>query len=172
MNAALIAIGLVLLLAGRRLYWVFVGAAGFIIGAELSTLFLAGQPEALLVVIALLAGIVFAMLAFFFQRLAVIIVGFLSGGYLGAYLLPMLNINLGSINWVVVLVCAIIGAMLMTLLFDWALMVLSSLIGALLLVQAVNFTAWLQIIILLALTILGLLVQAQSLSSPVISRRR
>src|SRR4051812_21906848 len=71
-----------LLFFGQRLYWLFVGGIGFVVGMDLATRALIGQPEWVILLAAILAGIVGAVLAIFFQRVAIGIAGFFAGGYL------------------------------------------------------------------------------------------
>ena len=55
-------IGIVLLLFGRKLFWLFVGAAGFLVGMDIANRFFTG-PDATKLIIALLVGIIGAFLA-------------------------------------------------------------------------------------------------------------
>ena len=55
--------GIVLLLAGRRLYWLFVAAIGFLAGLELAPRFLPQQPDLVIVIIAAVLGVAGALLA-------------------------------------------------------------------------------------------------------------
>jgi len=74
-------LGVALLVAGRKLFWLFVGAAGFVTGIQLATWFWQG-PELLAIVIGLVVGVIFALLAIFLQGVAIGIAGFLAGGYI------------------------------------------------------------------------------------------
>jgi len=74
-------LGVALLVAGRKLFWLFVGAAGFVTGLQLATQFWQG-PELLAIVIGLVVGVIFALLAIFLQSVAIGIAGFLAGGYI------------------------------------------------------------------------------------------
>ncbi len=71
-------VGLAVLLLGRRLFWLFVGAAGFAVGLHVAPMVLNG-PEWLMVVAALVLGILGAVLAIFFQWLAIGLAGFAAG---------------------------------------------------------------------------------------------
>ena len=70
-----------LLVAGRKLFWLFVGAAGFLTGIQLADRFWQG-PELLAIIIGLVIGIIFALLAIFLQGLVIGAAGFLIGGYI------------------------------------------------------------------------------------------
>ena len=57
-------LGAILLVAGRRLFWLLVGAIGFVIGVMLATRFFHGS-ELTMVLAGLVLGIIFALLAVF-----------------------------------------------------------------------------------------------------------
>jgi hypothetical protein len=127
-------LGGALLVAGRKLFWLFVGAAGFVTGMQLATSF-TQSSEGLAIIIGLVIGFIFAVLAIFLQRIAIAIAGFLAGGYILTTLAGVLGMDVGALVWIIYVVGGIIGVILVSLLFDWALITLSSLAGASLVVQ-------------------------------------
>ena len=136
LNVINLILGGALLLAGRKLFWLFVGAAGFVTGIQLATRFSQG-PEWVAILIGLIIGVIFAFLAIFVQAIVIWIAGFLSGGYVLTVLVTMLGIDVsGATTWIVYVIGGIIGIILVSLLFDWALITLSSLAGASLVVQS------------------------------------
>jgi hypothetical protein len=153
-----IILGGALLIAGRKLFWLFVGVAGFVAGLQLATQFSQG-PEILSVVIGLVVGVIFAFLAIFLQNVAIGVAGFLAGGYILTVLAGMIGLNQGAFSWVVYLIGGIIGVLLVILLFDWALITLSSLAGASLISQALLLPSGLGGVVFLALVIFGVVVQ-------------
>lgn len=175
-------LGLVLLLAGRRLFWVALGALGFVTGLLLAMQFLDGEAPALVLGLSLFIGLLAALLAVFIQKLAVSLGGFLVGGYAGIYLLgPLLTERAaggGSLEGLLAspyaniglfLIAGILGAILARLLFNGALIVVSALFGALLILAAAtvylpNLTAnpLTVTVAVLALTLLGTLAQLSS----------
>jgi hypothetical protein len=110
-------------------------------------------------VLAILTGITGAVLAVFFQKIAVGLAGFAAGGYIGINLLRLLGFNLGQIIWLPYLIGGVVGAVLLYLIFDWALIFVSSLSGASLIIQAVNFNPRLELGMFIALVILGIIIQ-------------
>jgi hypothetical protein len=130
-------LGGALLVAGRKLFWLFVGAAGFVTGFQLTTRFFQG-PEGVAIIVGLVVGVIFAVLAVFLQTIAIGIAGFLAGGYILQVLASMFGLDTASITWIIYIVGGIIGVLLVSFLFDWALITLSSLAGASLIVQAFN----------------------------------
>ena len=80
--------GLAVLFFGRRLFWLFVGCVGFIVGFELAGDMLQGQPEWVILVIALGVGVLGAIASIFLQRVFVVVAGFFAGGYCLSTLAP------------------------------------------------------------------------------------
>src|SRR5215470_14706357 len=74
-------VGVVILLFGRRLFWLFVAAMGFVFGAQIAAQVThepASSPAVLLVAIGF--GIVGALLALLLQKVAIGVAGFIAGG--------------------------------------------------------------------------------------------
>ena len=151
-------LGVALLVAGRKLFWLFVGAAGFVTGMQLATQFWQG-PELLAIVIGLVVGVIFAVLAIFLQSVAIGIAGFLAGGYVLTVLAGMIGLNQGAFSWIVYIIGGIIGVLLVIFLFDWAIITLSSLAGASLITQALPLSSGIGGVIFLALVIVGVVIQ-------------
>ena len=126
--------GIVLLLFGRRLFWLFVAIAGFLAGWSFARENLDIHPESSLLLVAVVVGLISALIAMFLQRAAAAIAGFFSGGYLGLYLAIALGYKSGGTMAFVI--GGVIGAILLWVIFDWALILLSSLMGAVLITQA------------------------------------
>src|ERR1700756_2718363 len=76
-----ILIAVVLLLFGRRLFWLFVGGIGFIVGFNFATQAFQGEPAWVALAVAAVVGLMAAVLSIFLQRLVVAIAGFFAGGY-------------------------------------------------------------------------------------------
>jgi hypothetical protein len=129
-------IGVILLIFGRRLFWLFIAAVGFGAGFQLARQYFGIQPAWILWTIGLVTGFGGALLALFFQRLAIGLGGFAAGGYIAFYLTSLLGI--APLFWIY-LVGGIIGAVLMYLLFDWALIFIASIAGATLIVESIRW---------------------------------
>lgn len=154
-----LALGALLLLFGRRLFWLMVAVSGFLAGMHLA----AGLvPERSLFLVALLAGVIGAVLAVVLQKVAIAFTGFAAGGYFAMQLLPMLRVHLDpAVMWIVVFICAVIGAVALLTLFGWALIVLSSAVGAALVVDALHLQHGVAAAAMLGLIVLGVAVQAR-----------
>ena len=157
-----IILGGALLVAGRKLFWLFVGAAGFVAGLQLATQFSQG-PEITRIIVGLVVGAVFALLAIFLQGVAIGVAGFLAGGYILTVLAGMIGLNQGAFSWIIYLVGGIIGVLLVIFLFDWALITLSSLAGASLITQALVLPSGTSSLIFLALVIVGVVIQGATM---------
>ena len=155
-------LGVAMLITGRRLYWLFVGVVGFVVGISLSTLLFTNESELALLAIALVAGVLGAVLALFMQRLAVALAGFFAGGFAISNLLSHLDWYFGLPTWFPFVLGGLIGAVLIFLIFDWALIILSSMTGASLLVQALGTTQWISVLLFFVLLLVGFVVQARS----------
>jgi hypothetical protein len=150
-------LGAGLLFSGRRLVWLFVGALGFIFGMQLASL-LPQLSETTVLVVGLIFGVVFALLAVFLQKLAIGIAGFLAGGFILTTLFARLGVESLS-NWVVYLIGGLIGIVLVLLLFDWTLIIFSSMAGAALLLQSFSTQTPAGVLIFFLLSLVGIIIQ-------------
>ena len=165
-DATRLLLGALLLLLGRRLFWLFVGAVGFVGGVHLAERLLPGRPEDVVIVFAIVVGLIAAVLAVVLRRLALGAAGFLAGGYLLMQLLaatvqasPDYHGSLAP--WLLFLVGGLVGAVLMNLVFDWTLILLSAVGGAYLICMCIHgLNSQFMTAIFTALTLLGVLAQA------------
>jgi hypothetical protein len=154
--------GSALLLFGRRIFWLFVGVIGFAVGVQLATRFWHGS-ELSTIIIGLVLGFVFALLAVFLQTIAIGVAGFFGGGYILLGLATTLGVDRGVLAWGAFLVGGIIGLILVGFLFDWALITLSSLAGASMIVGAFNLRHVAGGVIIIVLFIIGVALQGAAL---------
>ena len=129
--------GTLLLLLGRKLFWLSVAVIGFVVGAQLAAQVFPHQTEMVKLAVEIGLGLLGALLAIFVQELAIGIAGFLLGGELGILLGRALAFYNPNYWWLVFLVAGIVGAIVMVSFFDWGLIILSSLAGARLIMDAV-----------------------------------
>lgn len=118
-----------LLVIGRRLFWLFVGAIGFIVGVEIALRLFHGN-ELFTVMAGLALGVMFALLAIFVESIAIGLAGFLGGGYVGLSLAALLGMKGSALQAIAFIVGGIVGVILVIALFEWALITISSLAGA------------------------------------------
>jgi hypothetical protein len=124
------------------------------------------EPPWIVLGIALIAGLLGALLALYLQQIAVGVAGFLVGGYTALNLARSLDWDLERLlptpygAWVVFIVGGILCAILVGALFEWALIILSSVTGASLITQAVQIHPGTSILLFAVLVATGIVVQA------------
>ena len=154
--------GAALLLLGRKLFWLFVAAVGYIVTLNLGAQFFADADPNLRLAVALVTGVVGAALAVILQRAAVWLAGFLGGGYVVLTAFQLLGQHpTGVVFAVVFLMGGIAGAFFVEWLFDWAVIALSSLMGALLIAPSLHLPRLINWLVIGAMFLVGLAVQAR-----------
>ena len=153
-------VGIVLLVLGRKIFWLFVAGIGFVSAFTLVTQLTEIQQDWLVIVIALAAGAAGVLLDIFLQQVAVAVAGFLAGGYIVLGLLNILELSLPTLSWVFALVGGAVGAIVALLLLDWALIFLSSLSGATIIVQSLELRGGLATLVLVAALLAGIFIQS------------
>ncbi len=151
--------GILLLLLGRRLFWVYVGAVGFVVGLEAAKKFLPGDSAVLILGTATGLGVLGVIFALFFQKMAVGSAGFLAGGYIAFTLCGRLAWLSPDQTWLAFPVGGVIGGLLAVWLFEWAMIFLSSLLGALLITEPLGVSEELKFVGSAILAVLGILLQ-------------
>ena len=155
--------GAVLLLVGRRLFWLLIATLGFLFAFSLAQHLAPESPEPLHWVLAVAAGLLGALLAIFAQKLAVGAAGLLFGAYATLWVIEQYGIDLG--NWEILALVAggVIAAVLVLAVLETALVVLSSILGASLIVGAAGVEALPAVVLFAVLVIVGVAVQMGSL---------
>ncbi len=158
-----VAAGLVLLFAGRRLFWLAVGLAVFLFAFPLFAQSF-GEDWIGMAVAAVL-GIVCAWLATKFIRIA----GYVLGALAGAIGLPIL-LGLLGLSWsgpLVALIGAVAGFLVMWFFFDWGMILLTVWAGANAVAGQVagkwSLGAAIATAVLIALIVAGIGVQAEDM---------
>jgi hypothetical protein len=162
LNLLNIVLGGALLIAGRKIFWLFVGAIGFVIGIEIATRFFHGS-ELIMILAGLALGVIFAGLAVFVESIAIALAGFLGGGYVLLSVATILGLDKGMLTGIAFIMGGILGVILVVLLFDWALISISSLAGAAMVVRALPIAATTAGLVYLGLFLAGVLIQGSVL---------
>lgn len=149
-------LGALLLVAGRRLFWMLVGVAGFLAGMWLAVEIFDPQSEALRWGIGIVAGLIGIGLAKLFQRMAVCMAGFFLGGFAAVEIFD-LDLSAGQ-GWLFFAIAGVLAAILAGWLFEVALVVYSSWLGAMLVIDALRLPETL--LMLGVLFAVGVLVQS------------
>ena len=161
-------IGIAILFFGRKLFWLTVAAVGFAVGVEIAPL-LVNEPSSLLaLLIALVLGILGALLALFLQKVAIAVLGFFAGGKLATAIAAAFFVHYAQYSTIIFVIGGIIGAILLLAVFGWALIVVSSFIGAYLIQSAIVLPPTGSTLVFIGLAIIGIFVQAASFRRSVI----
>jgi hypothetical protein len=161
LNFLWILLGAGLIFWGKKLFWILLGAAGFLLGFTQSQSIIQDQPIWFyLVVAAVCAALVVAAIKLL-KNIAFGLGGFVAGAYVANGVLNMLKLELGTLTWVVIIVCGVVGAILMLTLFEWALIILSSTAGAMLVTQSLPKDLPGIQILFFGLILLGFIVQVK-----------
>lgn len=167
LSIAPLVVGAVILLFGRRLFWLFVGTVGFVAGF----IFLEYIPLEMPTWISLLAGLVLgvlgAVLCIFIQKIMIAIAGFLVGAYISLELLYPAGGMIALIDFVWIGGAALFCLLLVLLLFDWAIIILSALAGATIISQSLGTLGApqsVQFLLIGMLAVAGIAVQSLSFS--------
>ena len=156
-------IGVVILLFGRKLFWLFVAAVGFAAGVEIAPHLIHEPSPLLALTLALVLGFIGALLAIFLQKIAIAVVGFLAGGKLAAAIAASFFVHSATYAGITFIIGGIIGAVLLLMVFDWALIILSSVVGAHLIQSALVLPQSGSTILFVGLAVVGVIVQAASM---------
>ena len=155
-------IGVVILFFGRKLFWLCVAAVGFAVGVQIAPLLVNEASSLLALLIALLFGVLGALLALFIQKVAIAVLGFLAGGKLATAIAAAFFVQYAQYSTIIFIIGGIIGAILLLALFGWALIVVSSFIGAYLIESAIVLPPTGSTLVFIGLAIVGIFVQAAS----------
>lgn len=158
-------VGLLLLVLGRRLYWLVVAGIGFLYGLELAPRLLPGRSETVIVIVALALALVGALVAVAATKAVLGLIGFAAGGGIAVLLLGNLSIDSGAVALGVFVIGGLLGAVLLLVLFDWTLIALSSLAGGSLIVTSAQRLVEIPPIaattLVLVLAVVGALIQTR-----------
>lgn len=162
-----IIIGAALLLFGRRLYWLFVGGMGFLLGLELGRNLLRGQPETTILIFALVVGVIGAVIAIAASNFVIKLAGFIGGAAVALALLRLFGIDASGIMWLVVaIIGGAIGLGLVSAVVDWALIILSSIAGANMVANSTRSVEIIRdlpaLIVVVVLALIGIVVQSRA----------
>lgn len=160
MDIVLILIGALLLLLGRKLYWLFIAVLGFVLGYTLSSSIFPDLSELLKIFIGLLAGSLGALSAIFLNQLAITLAGFLGGGLIAIQLLMYVGFSDGGFSWPPFIIGGILGTILAAVIFDWILIIFSSLAGVFIIASTWENLSSGIFILLIFLFLVGLVIQS------------
>jgi hypothetical protein len=152
-------VGFALLIAGRKLFWLVGAAIGFLFAMSLARHFFPEASDTVSLAVGLGFGLLGAALAFFLQKVAVWVIGFLAGGFLLMSIGQGLGFEASPYPLVAFLLGGVLGGVIVHFLLEWALIILSSLAGAFLVAHALNLGRALDSLIVLLLAVVGIFIQ-------------
>ncbi|MGD8621315.1 MAG: hypothetical protein PVH60_05130 [Anaerolineales bacterium] len=153
-------LGAMLMIQGRKIYWLFVGGLGFFVTLTLFDPTYSGMSEQAVRIIGIIVALIGALMAIFLQRLAIFVGGFLGGGFLLILVIELFGVRLGGLNTYLFLVGGIVGALIVNSAFDGALIFFSSTIGAAMIVQTLDLIPLWRFVTVPTLTVVGMGLQA------------
>jgi len=163
MNIVTIIFGLIMLFAGRKLFWLFIACLGFFFGYALVANGWADSSPEMRLVAGAAIGLVCALLAVFLQKLAIGIGGFLGGSYLALAGVQAAGLELGLLTLVAVVVAGLIGILLMSLAFELTLIALSSLAWASLIMDGMSLAPnGIYAIAFVVMVLIGIVIQLRT----------
>jgi hypothetical protein len=158
-----VVIGAAILLFGRKLFWLFVAALGFAVGIEIAAYFMREPPIWMTLLVALVLGVLGALLAILLQKLAIAVAGFIAGGRIAWALAAAFWVEHAHYRGITFVIGGILGALLLLALFDWVLILLSSVEGAHLVANGIVLPEKGAVILFIALAVIGVVVQGSML---------
>ncbi len=164
-NIPNILIGATILIAGRKLFWLFVGCLGFLVGFTYAERFMGPQPEYMVIGMGIILGIIMACFAIFLQKFTVALCGFMAGGFITLHIFDITKFGDPHYLWLFCLIGGILGTLLISLIFDWALVILSVILGSSLIVRSISLAPDIRLWVYLFLLVLGVAIQAKLMES-------
>jgi hypothetical protein len=159
-----VGLGLILLVFGRKLFWLCVALLGFFLGMEFAGVLFVDQPRWVILLIGLGTGLLGAVLAVLAERVAFALAGFYAGAYLA--LVSAHSFAIGDHSTLLLVAGGVIGAVLAVLVMDWAIIILSSLVGAGAIVAAAGMGQPTGALVFVVLTVVGAAIQAGLMARP------
>lgn len=160
---AQVAVGLILVFMGRRLFWFFVGVVGFFLGFK--TGLSLSYDATISFVVACVIGVVAALLSVILQKVLIVLAGAASGWLLFPRLAEVLGVD-ARFSLLVAIVGAVLFAIISLMVFDAALIIISALSGATLVLEPVSVAGMLGLILFVGLAGAGAAAQFAQLREP------
>jgi len=157
--------GAILLLLGRKLFWLFVALAGFYVGVEVARAVAVDQPQWLVWLAGAATGLIGAIVAMLFQRVAFALGGLYAGGYLA--LLAADRYLPGTFGLGAFVIGGAAGAIVAALIMDGAIIALSCMLGAALVVSSLGLGELGSVLAYAGLLAIGILVQVRLMRGPI-----
>ncbi len=156
--------GILLIAGGRRFFWFFVAAIGFITGFTFADQILNVDSITVALAAGIILGIIGIFIAISMQSLAIFMAGFLAGSYIAYKILIFFELIPHGVFWITCIAGGIAGIVLLFFLFDWVLIALSSIVGSLVIVNTFALDPRIETAIVIILTLSGIFIQTKFFS--------
>ena len=153
--------GLILLMAGRKALWLFLGLAVFAIAVAFIQSYLPNLDDRTLLVVSLVAGVIAAVASVALAKALVWVGGVACGGYIGVVAWQTLGPAAGGFPWLACAIGGVVGILVAKFLFESLLVLGSSAVGAALLVHTLGVDGTPGLALLILLAALGVVVQGK-----------
>jgi hypothetical protein len=166
--ASLVALtlGIISLFFGRKLFWVFAALIGLSVGLIVGAQVLQGQSVLIRTIVAIAIATICALLAFYAEKIMIILAGFFGLGVLGYLIANLFNLPV-LFQWIFFIGLGVLGAILISRYMEWAIVVFSSVVGAIMtgagLGGFTHFNFFVDLLIFLGLLAAGILFQSRDL---------
>lgn len=159
MNALLVVIGFIILVAGHQSNWMFVGGIGFVVGSFLVREYRFVQTELESILFALTSGLLGSMLVVYLRKWMVVLASTVCGAYVCYYLPTALAWNTDWISLPILFVAAIASGVLVLIWGALPLILISTLMGVTLIIQYLHLVSISTLTLFIVLLLFGLIAQ-------------
>lgn len=153
--------GILLVFIGRKVFWLFIGGVVFLLVMDVAPRFM-HHRESMIFYGALGAGVLAATTGYFFQKVAVRVVGLVGGGFFAFNAYEHFLTSIPLPWWIPALVGALLGWIIVSFVVEWALIILSSLTGGFLIASALHLESHSLLMVTIVLAAIGLVIQAHN----------
>lgn len=158
--------GLIALFYGRRIFFLFLGIVGFLVGFFLAQLIVPDAGALVFILVGLVLGVLGAILSKAAPYAVIAVVGFFAGGYALMAVGDMIATLPGFVKFILFVIGGAAGVFLAVKSFDWALVILSSISGAATLAsiasELIKFGGTIQTILFIVLAVVGIAFQIRA----------
>jgi hypothetical protein len=149
-------LGVILLLFGRKLFWLGIAVLGFYIGLSAAEAFGITGEGFSGIAVGVIAGLLGVFLLYFLQKIALSVFGFCAGVYLTFMLMHQLRFD---VTWAWLLGGGLTGLIIASVFFHTALIIVTSLFGAYCIVREIPASSGYHMPIFVLLAMIGMFVQ-------------
>lgn len=164
MNLITILIGITLIILGRKALWLGVFSGVFLAASQILTYILFDQPETTIWLVSGVIASICLILYLTVEKVMVIITGAIGGGFLAFTISDGINIATADTvvtKLAVFLAGALIGILLLQLVYEWAMTAFTSLIGAYFISSLLIDQPLVELLLLVILSLIGIAIQAK-----------